>query len=367
MKQLNKIKTIKNIGALGLAAFILIGCQGGDLKSKQRTVDYLTTSEGRSLYIFDEDELNKSNCDSDCQTRWTKYEGVVTHSDDLNTFDDTHQLAYRKHPLYTFNMDEKEGDVKGDNFKTTWHLIYAPNTIDDHQARLSKTSMKQTYLTDAYGRALYTFDKDKIGESSCYAGCENIWPAYYAPVVVSVPSELDKQDFGTIDRDREKVVSGVYRQTTYQGKPLYYFHKDLGQAHTSKGDWVGGLWDVVEINAHKTHEKAAPRFPVPDKISEEGLTEKQKSGRDLFYNPKRGSCFKCHGSDGNSQPPSKHGVPINNVITRFDDANVIKERLLDMKNNPNSGRDTSMIIGAKALTNKEIEEVSSFMATLEEK
>ena len=364
MKKNEMIKYAQQIGIIGLGVFILIGCEATQLESKQRTVDFLTNSEGKSVYIFDKDEPNKSNCDTDCQKRWTKVEGIMTHSPDIKLIEGTEQLAYRKHPLYTFNKDEVPGDVKGDNFRTTWHLVYATNTIDDTQVAFSEKSMKQTYLTDKDGRALYTFDTDKLGESSCHKGCENIWPVYYAPILLSVPSPLDKKDFATIDRNQTKAFSGAFKQTTYKGKPLYYYYKDLDKVGSTKGDWVGGVWDLIEINAHKSSEKANPRPPLPKKVSDVGLSEEAQKGRKLFYNASFGSCFKCHGVDGQSMPPSIAGIPINNVIARFGDKNVIKKRLLDMKNNSNSGRDASMIAGAQALSDEQIEQVSLFIATL---
>ena len=363
----HKIRSyIKQVGIIGLSAFIFIGCNSTQLKSKQRTVDFLTNNEGKSIYIFDEDGPNQSNCDSDCLQRWTKVEGIITQSPDLKLIEGTEQLAYRKHPLYTFNNDEVPGDVKGDNFRNTWHLVYATNIIDDTQVAFSETSMKQTYLTDKDGRALYTFDKDKLGESSCYKGCENMWPVYYASRLTCVPFSLDKKDFSTIDRNQTKAVSGALRQTTYKGKPLYYYHKDLDKVGTTKGDWVGGVWDLIEINAYKSSEHATFRPPLPTKVSDVGLSDEAKAGRRLYYNPSFGSCFKCHGMDGQSKPPSIVGEPINNVISRFGDREIIKERLLDMKNNPNSGRDASMIAGAKALSDEQINQVSLFIATLKE-
>jgi len=353
---------------LSSVALLLIGCDADYLTSQQRTVDYLTTSKGESLYIFDEDEPNKSNCDEDCQQRWTKYVQrtyILESSPDLKRLP-SGQVAYRKHPLYTFNKDEKPGDTKGDNFRDVWHLIYAPNTLHSTSGigHKAPSSMKQRYLTDKDGRALYTFDKDNDGDSHCYAGCENIWPVYYGKVIHSVPSSVKKSDFGTINRDTSKVVSGHYLQTTYKGHPLYYFHKDLNQTHSTKGDWVGGVWDLIELDAHKTDEKAGALPELPQKVSDANLSNEARLGRDLFYNPKRGSCFKCHGNRAQNQPPSIKGVPINNVIARFGDKETIKERLLDMKNNLNSGRDPSMIIGAQALSDEEIENVSAFIATL---
>ena len=353
---------------LSSAALLLIGCDADYLTSEQRTVDYLTTAQGESLYIFDEDELNKSHCDEECQKRWTKYvdkSKVLENSPDLTRLEDG-QVTYRKHPLYTFNKDEKPGDTKGDNFHNVWHLIYAPNTLRSNSGigHRAPSSMKQRYLTDKDGRALYTFDKDNDGDSHCYAGCENIWPVYYGKVIYSVPSSFNKSDFGTINRDKKRAVSGHYLQTTYKGHPLYYFYKDLNQTHSTKGDWVGGLWDLIELDAHKTLDKSDALPDLPEKVSDTNLSTEAKLGRELFYNPKRGSCFKCHGNTGQSQPPSIKGVPINNIISRFGDKEIIEERLLDMKYNPNSGRDPSMIKGAKALSDEEIENVSAFIAIL---
>jgi len=352
---------------LSSAALLLIGCDVGYLKSQQETVDYLTTNIGESLYIFDKDEPNKSNCDLDCKQRWEIYIGKAwetENSPDLTRLE-SGQLAYRKHPLYTFNKDEKPGDIKGNNFHDIWHLVYGANAIKSTQVKYgAPSSMKKTYLTDKNGRALYTFDHDNDGDSHCYAGCENIWPVYYAEILLAVPPSLNQLDFGTIQRDKKKVLSGKYLQTTYKGHPLYYFHKDLNQVNSTKGDWVAGVWDLVEINAHKTLEKAKPLPDLPQKVSDANLSHEAKLGRDLFYNPMKGSCFKCHGVTGESQPPSILGVPINNIIARFGDKETIKERLLDMKNNPDSGRDPSMIKGAKALSDEEIENVSAFIATL---
>lgn len=364
IKKFKIINYMEQFGILSISVFILIGCDVTHLSSEQRTVNYLTNSEGNSLYIFDEDTSNKSNCEGGCLERWTRLGGIATQSPDLKLLEETEQLAYRKHPLYTFNKDEEVGDIKGDNFRNIWHLIYASHTIDDSQVTLSENSIKQTYLTDNKGRALYTFDKDKLGESSCYAGCENIWPVYHAHILLSVPSALDKKDFRTITRDKTKVVSGKYKQTTYKGKPLYYYYKDLDNEGSTKGDWVGGVWDLIEIDARKTSHHAEARPSLPVKIPDTGLSEEAKAGRALYYNPKRGSCFKCHGFDGQSKPPSVLGIPLDNVIARFGKQDVVKERLLDMKNNPNSGRDASMIIGAKALTDEEINQVSLFIATL---
>lgn len=362
---------MNKLSILPLAAFFLIGCDATIVKSEQRTANFLTTSEGRTLYTFDKDELNKSNCDTECLTRWTKYTGTTTSSPDLTLIGEnnsTQQLAYRKHPLYTFNADDDVEGIEGDNFNTTWHLVYAENNIVDTQVKFSDKVMKQTYLTDKEGRALYTFDKDTEGVSNCYAGCENMWPVFNAPVLLSVPSQLDKKDFGIIERTAAKIGAGAAEETTYKGQALYFYFKDLDQEEATTGDWVGGVWHLVEIDATPADatDEAEERRPRPVQKSGLGLSEKAQEGRALYYNPSFGFCFKCHGVDGNAQPPSFEGLPIDNILTRFSERpEVIKERLLDMHDeNTNTGKDSSMVIGARALSLEQIDNVSLFIATL---
>ena len=246
--------TLTKTGLLTLAAFAFMGCETtntsdqNSLKTLDRDVSYLTDTNGMSLYIFDKDGLNQSNCDAGCQEKWPLFEGANTASTDIKVLEGTDHLAYRKHPLYSFFKDQAVGDVKGDNVKNVWHLVYAPVGSTDSQTQLSEQTMTQTYLTDAEGRTLYTFDNDTDGVSNCYGGCEDVWPVYYNTSVKGVPKGLSSSDFTTISRDTTR--SEESKQTAYKGKPLYYFTPDEEKSGATKGDWVKGLWDVVEISAH---------------------------------------------------------------------------------------------------------------------
>lgn len=97
----------------------------------------LTDNKGMTLYIFDKDKPNTSNClaGDGCLTRWPifyvepkevtcdKYGingsdfGTITRSDDLK------QSTYKGMPLYYWYQDKAAGDVTGDNFKNVWHVI----------------------------------------------------------------------------------------------------------------------------------------------------------------------------------------------------------------------------------------------------
>lgn len=96
-----------------------------------------------------------------------------------------------------------------------------------------------SYLTDEKGMTLYLFTKDSENKSVCVAagGCLERWPIFYSEKA-DVAKGLKAADFGTITRDDGK------KQTTYKGKPLYYFFKDKASGDTA-GQGVGGVWYIV--------------------------------------------------------------------------------------------------------------------------
>ncbi len=250
----------------GIACIGLMGC--GDsyddknddaLKVLNRNAKFLTDTNGMSLYIFDKDSLNMSNCDAECQKIWPLFLGANTGSVDIKVLEGTDHLAYRSHPLYFFASDTVVGDILGNNVKNVWHLVYAIEGTTDMQTAFSQTIMKQTYLTDNNGRALYVFDKDDINVSNCYdssptsnLGCESTWPVFYSANLGTLPTGTTQSDFGVINRNTTKAKAGEpLQQVTYKGKPLYYFTPDNKETGNIKGDWVGGVWHLIELGATK--------------------------------------------------------------------------------------------------------------------
>lgn len=93
---------------------------------------------------------------------------------------------------------------------------------------------KGTYLADAKGMSLYTFDKDTAGVSNCNDNCASVWPPYLSKGPANLPT-------GFIIITRKDGSS----QYTYQGKPLYYYAKDA-KAGDTLGDGVGGVWHLAK-------------------------------------------------------------------------------------------------------------------------
>lgn len=279
------MKNLTKITLASVATLALIGC--GDsyndnnnpttqptvvteaqLKASNRNAKYLTDTDGMSLYTFDNDTLNKSNClVGACQDTWPLFVGVDNNDSDIKAVPESEgHLAYRKHPLYYFANDIEVGDVNGNNINEVWHLVHAQTAPADTQVKLSETNIKQTFLTNKDQRALYTFDKDEKGVSNCYdstptsgEGCESTWPVFYRADLGTLPTGTSEADFGVIDRNTTRAKEGEpTQQVTYKGSPLYYFTPDNKEALSTKGDWVQGVWHLAEISS-----EGIPAVPEP--------------------------------------------------------------------------------------------------------
>jgi predicted lipoprotein with Yx(FWY)xxD motif len=90
--------------------------------------DVLVAANGMTLYTFDKDAANKSNCNDGCLKAWpaliatadTKLSGefsIVTRDDGVK------QIAMNGKPLYFYVADQKAGDVTGDGSGGVWHAI----------------------------------------------------------------------------------------------------------------------------------------------------------------------------------------------------------------------------------------------------
>ena len=89
-------------------------------------------------------------------------------------------------------------------------------------------------LADAKGMTLYTYDKDKSGESACTGKCAEVWP----------PAKASASDKATGDFTVIKRPDGTM-QWAYDGKPLYLYQDDK-KAGEVNGDGKGGVWHAAK-------------------------------------------------------------------------------------------------------------------------
>ena len=97
------------------------------LKTIPVTLSILTDSNGLTVYTFDRDAPNVSNCTGGCARVWPP---VLTDSESLpaplsviRRADGSKQVAHKGHALYLYADDEKAGDLNGDGIGGVWHVV----------------------------------------------------------------------------------------------------------------------------------------------------------------------------------------------------------------------------------------------------
>ena len=81
-----------------------------------------------TLYTFDKDSMNKSECGSVCTVAWPAFMAPnnAKSSSKFSAFqreDGTYQWAANGKPLYFYANDTKVGDTDGDNKLGVWHVV----------------------------------------------------------------------------------------------------------------------------------------------------------------------------------------------------------------------------------------------------
>lgn len=211
----------------------------------------ILAESGLSLYTFDNDTLDTSNCNDACADTWppllaadgaeaTDKMTILTRSDN------SLQWAYKGQALYQFHEDSAQGDIAGDGLGNVWHLarplplktaeINSINSYVGNQTISSVTDSSDVFSafrSDEDGFTLYTFDNDPINDSACAGDCINAWPPLLA-------------DAGAVAVAPLSIVtlSNGNTQWTYKGKPLYFFVNDL-VAGDINGDEVGDVFHIA--------------------------------------------------------------------------------------------------------------------------
>ncbi len=97
------------------------------------------------------------------------------------------------------------------------------------------------YLIAYNGMTLYTYSKDTNASSTCYGQCAVNWPPY----VAGPEDNVNQLQAGVTGKVGTIVRADGSAQVTYNGKPLYFYVKDIKSGDTT-GQNVGGVWFVVK-------------------------------------------------------------------------------------------------------------------------
>ena len=93
----------------------------------------LVDQDGKTLYLFEADSKNKSNCSGGCLNLWppvmangTATAGSGVTAGMIGTATGSSQVTYAGHPLYWFSGDTAAGDTNGEgltDFGGAWYAI----------------------------------------------------------------------------------------------------------------------------------------------------------------------------------------------------------------------------------------------------
>jgi predicted lipoprotein with Yx(FWY)xxD motif len=105
----------------------------------------LVDAKGRTLYEFEADKSNASNCSSACLSIWPPLTlgakpqanggALAAKIGTISTAGGKHQVTYGGHPLYYYVGDQKPGDTKGqglNQFGAEWYVLGPTGNKIDH-------------------------------------------------------------------------------------------------------------------------------------------------------------------------------------------------------------------------------------------
>ena len=125
---------------------------------------------------------------------------------------------------------------------------------------VASNSMYGTVLTDAQGRALYTYPRDHGATSACdsNSACASVWPALSVPAGTTPTAGPGVT--GTVG---EAVQANGIDQVTFNGSPLYTFVGDTAPGQVSGNNVGGFLVVVVPVTPPTPAPAPAPPTPAP--------------------------------------------------------------------------------------------------------
>jgi predicted lipoprotein with Yx(FWY)xxD motif len=157
--------------AVGTIGFLAAGALAGSATRTSATVSLRSTklgmvlvnSKGRTLYLFRKDTSGKSACTASCASYWpplvtrgTPTGGAGVKASLIGTTkrsDGTRQVTYNKHPLYTYALDTKAGQVNGEGnskFGAKWYAVSASGAAVVKSVTTTTTTTTGTTTTSPY-------------------------------------------------------------------------------------------------------------------------------------------------------------------------------------------------------------------------
>lgn len=144
--------------------------------------DVISSTTGRllvndneySVYTWDGDDLNTSNCVAECLDDWTPVRApeitagsgewtIIKHPSGIN------QQAFRGKPLYTYNKDTRTRSFAGSDVPG-WHNVYTQRAVTPpDEFTVQDAAFGGQVLADSRGKSIYIYScrDDSIAQLAC--------------------------------------------------------------------------------------------------------------------------------------------------------------------------------------------------------
>lgn len=236
----------------------------------------LTTLQGRmvvnergySVYTWDNDAPNKSNCAGDCAQIWIPALAPASAQPQgdwtiVQRAPGVRQWAFRRKPVYTFSEDTQRESLNGGDVPG-WHNVFTTKAPPHPSEFSTQTTLTGDVLADASGKTIYfyTCGDDSQDQLACdtmdspqvyriaIAGGGNwdralkMWPYVQAPANAKMPSQLWSVVWVDPKSGREAQANqaGAQRVWAYRGRPIYTYagDKEAGDIEgNGMGEWQG--------------------------------------------------------------------------------------------------------------------------------
>ncbi|MBX7199110.1 MAG: hypothetical protein K1X51_07000 [Rhodospirillaceae bacterium] len=221
----------------------------------------LVNYAGFSVYAWDGDGPNKSNCTEACLKKWAPVLAAETSQPQgewaiIQRSPGVRQWVFRKKPLYTYIADTRPKSMLGTD-EAGWHNVYTLPAPAWPREFTQQETHAGIVLADAAGKTIYVYTcgDDAMDQLACdYPGAPQEYRlsvcggeaqrclATWKPVAAAKDAKAPSRSWTTIDIDP---LSGKYALPgekgsmhvwAFRGRPVYTFARD------GVGDVEGDAW-----------------------------------------------------------------------------------------------------------------------------
>ena len=245
----------------------------------------ITTDVGESVYTWDKDGLNKSNCDGDCLKEWSPVlaADLTRPIGEWTTFErapGVKQWAFRQRAVYTHIYDDKENSLDGGDVPA-WHNVYEEHAPAPPKEFTVQDTRSGQVLADSHGKTIYVYNciEPTVDELACdnpdspqlyrftVCGSGNVAKCLqtFPYVIAAKNAESGNRTWTAIDINPETGhraapgEAGSLHVWAYRERPVYTFAGDKRPGEIGADSWgqeygdrngFKAFWlrDVYDIN-----------------------------------------------------------------------------------------------------------------------